>query len=240
MHDNEGGVSDHVFALCHLLGFRFAPGIPNITARRLHLFAEMRPGPDIAPLGAQPIDEALIADHWTDVIRLATSISTGVTSASVMLERLGSYPRANGLALALREIGRVERTLFTLDWIEWPEERRQATRELNKGEAQNALKRAIFLHRTGRIPDHGLQAQGHRASVLNLVASAIVLWNTTYLEAAMRHIDRQSRLVPPNLLQHLSPLVWQHINLTGDYLWADPGASDDKLRSLRQTTRLPA
>jgi TnpA family transposase len=119
----------------------------------------MRPGPDIAPLAAQPIDEALIAGHWTDVIRLATSIRTGVTSASVMLERLGSYPRANGLALALREIGRVERTLFTLDWIERPEERRQATRELNKGEAQNALKRAIFFHRTGRIRDHGLQAR---------------------------------------------------------------------------------
>ncbi len=75
----------------------------------------MRPGSDIAPLAAQPIDEALIASHWTDAIRLATSIRTGVNSASVMLERLGSYPRANGLALALREIGRVERTLFTLD-----------------------------------------------------------------------------------------------------------------------------
>jgi TnpA family transposase len=98
---------------------------PNIAARRLHLFADMRPGPDIARLAAQPIDEALIAGHWTDAIRLATSIRTGVTSASVMLERLGSYPRANGLALALREIGRVERTLFTLDWIERPEERRR-------------------------------------------------------------------------------------------------------------------
>lgn len=200
----------------------------------------MRPGSDIAPLAAQPIDEALIADHWIDVIRLATSIRTGVTSASVMLERLGSYPRANGLALALREIGRVERTLFTLDWIERPEERRQATRELNKGEAQNALKRAIFFHRTGRIRNHGLQAQGHRASALNLVAGAIVLWNTTYLEAAMRHLDRQGRPVPPDLLQHLSPLGWQHINLTGDYLWSGPGASDGALRPLRQTTRLPA
>ena len=96
-------------------------------------------------------------------------IRTGVTSASVMLERLGSYPRANGLALALREIGRVERTLFTLDWIERPEERRQATRELNKGEAQNALKRAIFFHRTGRIRDHGLQAQGRKVGVISHV-----------------------------------------------------------------------
>lgn len=114
-HTEGGGVSDHVFALCHLLGFRFASRIPNIAARRLHLFADMQPGPDIARLTAQPINEALIISHWDAVIRLATSIRTGVTCASVMLERLGSYPRANGLALALREIGRIERTLFTLD-----------------------------------------------------------------------------------------------------------------------------
>ena len=232
-HTGGGGVSDHVFALCHLLGFRFAPRIPNVAGRRLHLFADMRPGPDIAALAAQPIDERLIAAHWDDVIRLAVSIRTGVSSASLMLERLGSYPRANGLALALREIGRVERTLFTLDWIEKPEERRRATRELNKGEAQNALKRAIFFHRAGRIRDPGLQAQGYRASALNLVASAIVLWNTTYLEAAMRHLKRQRRPVPPDLLQHLSPLGWQHINLTGDYLWSNTKIPKGKLRPLR-------
>src|SRR3546814_17325558 len=75
-------------------------------------------------------------------------------------------------------IGRVERTLFTLDWIEQPEQRRRATRELNKGEAENALKRAIFFHRIGCIRDHALQAQTHRASALNLVAGANVLWNT--------------------------------------------------------------
>jgi len=42
-------------------------------------------------------------------------------------------------ALALREIGRIERTLFMLDWLELPGLRRQATVELNKGEARNAL-----------------------------------------------------------------------------------------------------
>lgn len=238
-HTDGGGVSDHVFALCHLLGFQFAPRIPNIAARRLHLFGDTRPGPAIAPMAAQTIDEKLITSHWDDIIRLSTSIRTGVTSASVMLERLGSYPRANGLALALREVGRVERTLFTLDWIEKPEERRRATRELNKGEAQNALKRAIFFHRTGRIRDHGLQAQGHRASALNLVAGAIILWNTTYLEAAMRHLERQGMQVPPEFLQHLSPLGWQHINLTGDYLWTDADIAE-ALRPLREKASLPA
>src|SRR3546814_14240933 len=89
-------------------------------------------------------------------------------------------------------IGRVERTLFTLDWIEQPEQRRRATRELNKGEAENALKRAIFCYRIGRICDHALQAQSHRASALNLVAGAIVLWNTTYLQAVRAHLANRS------------------------------------------------
>src|SRR3546814_14809592 len=37
-----------------------------------------------------------------------------------------------------------------------------------------------------------------------------------------------------DLLQHLSPLGWQHINLTGDYLWTDPDAPSSALRPLRQ------
>ena len=56
---------------------------------------------------------------------------------------VSAYPRQNGLALALREIGRIERTLFMLDWFELPALRRQVTVELNKGEARNALARAV-------------------------------------------------------------------------------------------------
>ena len=52
------------------------------------------------------------------MLRFAISMRTGTASASLMLERLGAYPRQNGLALGLREIGRIERTLFMLDWIE--------------------------------------------------------------------------------------------------------------------------
>ena len=128
----------------------------------------MEPGSALQPLVAGRIDAKLILSHWDDILRLATSIRTGAVAASSMLRRLGAEPRQNGLALALREIGRVERTLSTLDWIEDPEQRRRATRELNKGEAENALKRAIFFHRIGRVRDRGPEQQGHRASGLNL------------------------------------------------------------------------
>jgi len=45
-----------------------------------------------------------------------------------MLRKLGAYPRQNGLAIALRELGRIERTLFTLDWLQSVELRRRAGR----------------------------------------------------------------------------------------------------------------
>jgi TnpA family transposase len=71
---------------------------------------------DPGTLHRRKIDEALITTYWDDPLRLATSVRLGTAPASLMLRRLGSYPRQNGLALAMREVGRIERTLFTLDW----------------------------------------------------------------------------------------------------------------------------
>jgi hypothetical protein len=31
---------------------------------------------------------------------------------------------------------------------------------------------------------------------------------------------RQAENIPDNLLAHLSPVGWEHVNLTGDYVWA--------------------
>ncbi len=56
-----------------------------------------------------------IRAHWDEILRLATSIKQGTVTVSLMLRKLGSYPRQNGLAV-LRELGRIERTLFILDW----------------------------------------------------------------------------------------------------------------------------
>jgi TnpA family transposase len=174
-------------------------------------------------IGAR-IDEALIQAHWDDILRLATSVRTGVVPASLMLRRLGSYPRQNGLALALREVDRIERTLFTLDWLEDPTLRRQATAELNKGESRNALSRAVCFHRLGRVRDSTRETQQHRASGLNLAVAAIILWNTVYLGRAIETLRARGEVIPDDLLNHLAPLGWQHINLTGDYLWGAAAA----------------
>jgi len=151
-----------------------------------------------------------------------------------MLRKLGSYPRQNGLAVALRELGRIERTIFILDWLQSVELRRRVNAGLNKGEARNALARAIFLNRLGEIRDRSFEQQRYRASGLNLVTAAIVLWNTVYLERATIALREHGKIGEDSLLQYLSPLGWEHINLTGDYLWrSNAKIGNGKFRSLR-------
>ena len=233
-HTDGGGDSDHVFALCSLLGFQFAPRIPDLKHRRLYSFGKPSDYSTLEPMIGGRINLALIRAHWAAILRIAASIRTGTVTASVIMRQLAAYPRQNGVAAALRELGRLERTLFTLDWIEDPELRRSTGQELNKGESRNSLARAVFIHRLGEIRDRTYENQQHRASGLNLVVTAIILWNTRYLERAVATL-RHTEDVPDHLLAHLSPLGWEHVNLTGDYIWAAQQASEniDGLRPLR-------
>ena len=135
-----------------------------------------------------------------------------------MLKKLAAYPRQNSLALALRELGRLERTLFILKWLQEPQLRRKVLIGLNKGELKHALADAICFYRQGIIRDRDYTDQLHRASSLNLVIAAIVLWNTLYLEMAIQDMQRMEP-VSDAVLNHLSPMRWQHIRLSGDYVW---------------------
>jgi TnpA family transposase len=119
------------------------------------------------------INTKIIEQQFGEILRLAASIQQGSVTASLILRKLGSYPRQNSLALALREIGRIERTLFMLAWLEDPALRRQVTAGLNKGEARNSLARAVFFNRLGEIRDRSFENQRHRASGLSLVVAAI-------------------------------------------------------------------
>jgi TnpA family transposase len=153
------------------------------------------------------------------VVRLAASLKAGTVAPSALLRKLAAYRRQNQLDLALQELGRIERTLFMLDWLESPELRRRCHAGLNKSEQRHALAQVVCTFKQGRIADRGRDAQQFRASGLNLVIAALVFWNSTYLADAVAYLRARGEAVPDALLAHTSPLSWEHIGFSGDFLW---------------------
>jgi hypothetical protein len=63
---------------------------------------------------------------------------------------------------------------------------------------------------------------------------AIVLWDTVYLERATQALCETDKPIDNVMLQYLSPLGWEHINLTGDYVWRQSRKIEDgQFRPLR-------
>ena len=226
-----------MFGLCHLLGFRFAPRIKDLKDRKLYTIEKSSTYPLLEPLIGETIDSAVIISQWSELMRLKASIEAGAVLPSVILRKLAAAGPGNTLSRALRALGRIERTLFTLQWLSDPGLRRRSHAGLNKGEASNSLRRAVFFHRQGEIRDRTFENQSFRASGLSLITAAIVHWNTVYLDRAVQHLLAKGTNIPTDLLAHVAPLGWEHIALTGDYVWsaARPKTGFRPLRDVRFT-----
>ncbi len=220
-YTDTAGFTDHVFALMHLLGFKFAPRIRDLNDKRIYLPNKSTSYPALSSMVGGYLNLKLIEQNWDEIVRLAMSIKHGTVTSSLILRKLGSYPRQNKLALALRELGKLERSIFMLEWSKDPQLRRRVQAGLNKGEARHALTRAVHFNRLGEIRDRTFENQLHRASGLNLVVGAIILWNTVYIEKAVDYLRKTDKDFNEELIKHLSPLGWEHINLTGDYIWSN-------------------
>lgn len=216
---DTGGFTDHVFAVTALLSYRFIPRIRDLPSKRLYLFDPATTPKELRGLIGGKVREKLIIENWPDILRAVATMAAGVMPPSQLLRKFASYPRQHELALALREIGRLERTLFIIDWLLDADMQRRANVGLNKGEAHHALKNALRIGRQGEIRDRTAEGQHYRMAGLNLLAAIIIYWNTKHLGHAVAARNRAGLDCAPKLLSHISPLGWAHILLTGEYRW---------------------
>lgn len=232
-YTDTAGYTDQVFGLSHLLGFRFAPRLRDISDAKLYTISSPNEFPNIKGILRGKINIKVIKENFDDVLRLAHSIREGRVSGSLMMGKLGSYARQNKIATALREIGRIEKTIFILDYITNETLRRRVHRGLNKGEAMNGLARALFFGKRGEFRERGIQDQLQRASALNIIINAISVWNTVYLGEATKEFKKNHAL-KEELLPHISPLGWEHINFLGEYKFNSNKIPANMLRPLNK------
>ncbi len=216
---DTGGFTDLVFATTSLLGYLFIPRIRDLPSKRLHVFDQHSVPKELKGLTGDRIREKTIIANWPDVLRSIATMISGRMQPSQLLKKLAARPRQHDLAFALREIGRVERTLFIIEWLLDADMQRRAQIGLNKGEAHHALKSALRLGRQGEIRDRTTEGQHFRIAGMNLLAAIIIYWNTKQLAEAVTQRKRAGLATPEYLLPHISPLGWAHILLTGEYRW---------------------
>ena len=219
-YTDTAGYTDQIFGLTHLLGFRFAPRLRDVGEARFYTSGNPKDFPKIQALLRGPLNRKVIRENYDEVLRVAYSIRTGVVPGALIMGKLGSYARQNSVATALREMGRIEKTVFLVDYLSQETVRRRIHTGLNKGESMNALARATFFGKYGEFRERTLQDQLQRASALNILINAISVWNTVYLTEAVKVLKAKGTL-DESLLAHIFPLGWEHINFLGEYQFDD-------------------
>ena len=89
--------------------------------------------------------------QWDEMIRTAGSLKLGKVQASVLVRSLLKSERPSGLTQAIIEVGRINKTLYLLNYIDDEDYRRRILTQLNRGESRHAVARAICHGQKGEI-----------------------------------------------------------------------------------------
>lgn len=214
---DTAGYTDLVFGLFDLLGLRFSPRLRDLADQTLYRFDKTTKYQYLEPLLTGKIKRELVLKNWDDLLRLAASLKTGWATASLLIGKLKSFPQQNILAQALQEYGKINKTIFILNYLQNNDYRRRINRQLNKGEALHALRRFLFFANEGSLRKRFPEEQTTQAQCLNLVTNAIVLWNTVYLQAATEQLKNEGFEVKEEDLNRISPARFAHLNPYGRY-----------------------
>jgi TnpA family transposase len=198
-----------------LLGFDLCPRLRALAQRRLFLPRGATVPKELVHVCSPQVDTTAIESHWDSLVHLAASVMSGHASAVTALARLGSAARGDPLHDAGVQLGRLLRTAFLADYFINEAFRRELRRVLNRGEAVNALKRAIYSGRVAPVQARRNDEMQAVADALSLLANIIMAWNTSQMQAVLDHWPRRHHLVPSELIGRIAPTRLEGINLRG-------------------------
>lgn len=217
------GYSEALFGVTHLLDFYFAPRIKGFAKQRLYSFERIAHykalGYPILPDGY--IDTDLIERHWDDILRFVVTIKLKEATASQLFKRLNSYAKQNPLYRALKEFGKIIKSLFMLNYTADVKLRQAIEKQLNKGELGNRFTKAISFggnHLLGFAEKESLDIAD---ACRRLIKNSVLCWNYLYLSKQLTQAEPQKQSSIIQSLKAGSPVAWRHINMHGEYDFSD-------------------
>ncbi len=230
---DTAGTSDIIFALFWLLGYQLSPRLADIGSTRLWRIDPKADYGVLDDIAKSKASLKLTIKHWDDVLRITASLKLGHIGASELIKSLFKNNRPSSLAKAIINIGRIRKTIYILRFIDDNEYRRHILGQLNKGESRHSVFRAIYHGKKGEVYKHYKEDQEDQLNSLSLVTNDIVVWNTVYIQEAIKLLRARGEIINEEDVAKLSPLLSKHINILGKYSFVLPeSVRDGKLREL--------
>jgi TnpA family transposase len=163
-----GAYTDVVFGLFWLLGYRFCPRIADIGGARYWRVDPVADYGCLNGIGRHRINANLIRDNWDDMLRMAGSLKLGVVPATSIMRTLRIDDRPTKLAQAVAELGRIDKTIHSLTYVDDESKRRRTLTQLNRGEDRHKLGRAVFHGKRGELRQR--YREGRKTSLAHSVS----------------------------------------------------------------------
>jgi TnpA family transposase len=219
-HTDTGGVTDHIFALCQLLGIEFMPRIKDLSHQRLFKLDRHQHYGELDCLFDETVNQELFIEQWDQMVRLGVSLKNRLAPPEVIVERLASAAPADRFAKALTAFGRIVKTIHILRYIQDEELRRTVQLQLNRGEGRHNLARWLFFANRGEFRNADLNEITNKTSCLSLLCNAAVLWNTVRMQKIIEQLRSSGQTVRDEDLARIWPLLFEHILPNGIYDFA--------------------
>jgi TnpA family transposase len=214
---DTAGASDLIFGLFWLLGYQFSPRLADAGEAVFWRIDKKADYGMLNDLARGSVNTRRIEQHWDDMLRIAGSLKLGTIQASELIRSLLKSDRPSSLAKAIIDAGRINKTLYLLNYIDDEDYRRRILTQLNRGEGRHAVARVICHGQRGEIRKRYREGQEDQLGALGLVTNAVVLWNTIYMQAALDHLRQQPQEIREEDEKRLSPLLHGHVNVLGHY-----------------------
>lgn len=215
------GYTEINFAAFAMLGRRFAPRIRGLHKQRIYRIDLDR---DYGPLEVllkrrdRTIRMEWICEQWERMGQFYVSLESGHTTASTALKRLAGYSGKNHFYRANRELGRVFKTEYILQYMSDPLVRQRVRRGLLKGEELHALARQVAYGKQGKLTARDLQGQKNTSSCLTLIMACIIYWQAKEINRVIQEAEPDVAGMDLSLLEHISPIGWDNVLLYGEYV----------------------
>ena len=223
------GYSEVIFASTYFFGLEFAPRIKGLHKQNLYAFKPRKHYEEQAfvLLPTRCIRENLIENDWEDILRFIATIQLKITSASQLFRRLNSYSKQHSLYQALKEFGKITKSLFILKYYDDCAFRQSIEEQLNKIESSNKFSKAVSFGHSNEFLQSEKEEQEIAETCRRLIKNAIICWNYLYLSrelAAEKNEERKAKLL--EAIENGSVMTWAHFNLHGEFDFSDEKMQD--------------